>query len=78
LKVTLVWYAYPASPSSLISLVNNLDLLLELNDDGYFANAMYQINPCTLEGEELVAFFFQAANSYLFYFHNRLLTRSTQ
>jgi hypothetical protein len=53
LKVTLVWYDYPASPSSLISLVNNLDLELELNGIAYFANAMYRIDPTTLEGEEV-------------------------
>jgi hypothetical protein len=53
LKVTLVWFDYPASPASLISLVNNLDLELELNDIGYYANAMYSINPVTLEGEEV-------------------------
>jgi hypothetical protein len=53
LKATLVWYDYPASPASLISLVNNLDLALELNDIAYYANAMYSINPTTLEGEEV-------------------------
>jgi hypothetical protein len=33
--------------------VNNLDLELELNDVGYFANAMYRIDPSNLEGEEV-------------------------
>jgi hypothetical protein len=53
LKVILVWYDYPASPAALISLVNNLDLELELNEIGYFANAMYRIDPSTFEGEEV-------------------------
>jgi hypothetical protein len=78
LKATLVWYDYPASPSSLISLVNNLDLEMELNDVVFFANALYYIDPTTLEGIEVGFLFFQEANSYWFCFHIRALTGSTQ
>lgn len=41
IKGTLTWTDPPASPSSLISLVNNLDLQLIVDDIAYFGNALY-------------------------------------